>query len=318
MAPTILIVGATGNTGRGVTETLPSLLKASNSLAGHRVLALTRDAKGPAAQKLATISGVEVVEQNWTEVTAEWLRQHQVVRAFIASHNAPNQFIEESAFHVAALNAGVEYVVRISTTAATVHPNFGSYYPRAHWAIEAMLATPEFANMKFTSLQPNAYLDGYLYGAAAYIKQYKETGQQGTLSLMMAEDTPVAPNDPSEVGAIAAHLLAVQDPGSHNGAKYVINGPKDITGQQIVDMVEQHIGTKVQDVVYQDLSFLDGLVASGFGGPGQSKTVMASMKYGLMVMWDGSCNAAGTSKEVLEIGAPKRTPSEMLDRLLQF
>lgn len=256
---------------------------------------------------------MEAIEQNWTEITADWLREHQVARAFIT----PNQFAEESAFHVAALNAGVEYVVRISTT-ATVRPDFGSSYPRAHWAIETLLGSAEFGALKWTSLQPNAFLDGYLAPAAQYIKQYRQTGEQGTLSLMVVKDAPVAPNDPNEVGAFAAHLLALADPSPHSGAKYVLNGPEDITGEQIVQLIEQHIGTKVKDVMYQDISFVDALVASGFGGPGQSKTVMLSIKYGLMTMWEGSCVAATTSKEVREIGAPRRTPSEMLKQLLEL
>lgn len=318
MPPTILIVGATGNTGQGVVEALPALLKASDSaLAGHRVLALTRSAGSPAAQRIAKIPGVEVVEQNWTEMTADWLREHQVVRAFIASHNATNQFAEESAFHVAALNAGVGYVVRISTASAAVRPDCGAYYARAHWAVEALLASPEFAALKWTSLRPNVFLDTYLAPAAAYIKRCRQTGEPAALRMMMAEDAPVAPVDSKEVGAFAARLLALADPSAHDGAKYVLNGPEDITGAQIVGMVEQHLGTKVRDVAYRDLGFLDALIASAFGGSGQSETVLRSIKYALMLLWEGSCDAATTSKEVLEIAAPKRTPAEALNRLLE-
>ena len=94
----------------------------------------------PVAQQLSTLPAVVVLEQNWVEITADWLREHEVVRAFIASHNVPNQFAEEPTFHLAALRAGVQYVVRISTTAANVRPDCAAYYPRTHWAIEAMLA----------------------------------------------------------------------------------------------------------------------------------------------------------------------------------
>lgn len=317
MTPTILIVGATGNTGRGVTDALPALLKASPTLSNHRILALTRSASSDAARHLSQTPGITVVEQNWTEITADWLREQHVERAFIASHNAPNQFAEESAFHVAALRAGLDYVVRISTTVATIHPDFGSYYPRAHWAIEAMLSTPEFGALKWTSLQPNAFLDGYLAPAAQYVKTYQQTGTHSKLSLMVAKDAPVAPNDPREVGAFAAQLLALGDPSPHSGARYVLNGPEDITGAQIVRLIEQHTGSKVEEVEYQDLSFIGALVASGFGGPGQSKTVMESIKYGLQTMWEGACNASTTSKEVVEIGAPKRTPAQMMEQLLK-
>ncbi|GKU12648.1 unnamed protein product [Fusarium langsethiae] len=158
MAPAILIVGATGNTGRGITQTLPELLRQSKTLSSHRIIALTRSANSTEAQRLAKIPGVEVVEQNWVDITTEWLTEHQVVRAFIASHNAPNQFAEESSFYVAALNAGLEYVVRISTTALNVRPDCPAYYPRTHWAIESLLGSDEFSNLKWTSLQPNMFI----------------------------------------------------------------------------------------------------------------------------------------------------------------
>lgn len=50
-----------------------------------------------------------MIEKSRVETTADLLREHQVVRAFVASHNNPNQFAEESAFFVAALQAQVEY-----------------------------------------------------------------------------------------------------------------------------------------------------------------------------------------------------------------
>jgi uncharacterized protein YbjT (DUF2867 family) len=318
MAPTFLIVGATGNTGQAVTRTLPGLLKANNAFPNHRVLAITRSLSSAAAQDLARVPGVEVIEYNWTDITADWLREQQVIRSFIASHNAPNQFAEESAFHVAALKAGVEYVVRISTTAPNVRPAFDAYYPRQHWAIEALLGSAEFSALKWTSLQPNVFLNHYLAGVAGYIKEYRATGkQEAPLRLMAAKDAPVAPIHPDEVGIVAAHLLAERDPSVHNGAKYVLNGPEDITGEHLVGLVEQHIGTEVEDVKYQDMSFIDALLDSGFGGPGQSRTVVGSIRYAAKTMWDGQCNASTTSREVLDIAAPKRTPAEVLRELLE-
>jgi len=99
MAPTILIAGATGNTGQSVVETLPKLHQ-HTKLASHRILALTRTKDSPAAKQLAALPGVEITE--------EWLREREVVRIFIASHNQPNHFVEEGQFLVNALRTGVE------------------------------------------------------------------------------------------------------------------------------------------------------------------------------------------------------------------
>jgi uncharacterized protein YbjT (DUF2867 family) len=141
MAPTILIVGATGNTGRKVVETLPALLESSKSLSGHRILCLTRSARSDAAQNLNKVPRIELAEQNWVDIDAAWLKEHDVERIFIASHNFPVQFAEESQFYVNCLRAGVKYVVRISTTSNAVRPDSIAYYQRAHWAIESVLSS---------------------------------------------------------------------------------------------------------------------------------------------------------------------------------
>ena len=313
MAPTILIAGATGNTGKGVVETLPALLASHKALSGYRILALTRSASSPTAKEFAKLPGVEVLEKNWVEIDTEWLKEHGVVRAFIASHNQPNQFSEESNFHCAALNADVEYVVRISTTAANVHPNCRAYYPRTHWAIETMLSQPEFAALNWTSLQPNVFLSYVLAPAAKYIKSYgSENGKPAALRLMLNQDTPVGVVDAHDVGLIAAHLLAQTDVSVHNKAKYVLNGPEDLTGKQVVSMVEQHTGSKVEQVIYQDTSYVADMVSQS----NESKTVIGSLKYALETAWAGECMASTTSKAILQLAAPKGTAGDALKALL--
>lgn len=313
MAPTILVVGATGNTGRSVVETLSKLLSASSTLSGHRVIALTRSQNSPAAQHLASIPGVKVLEKNWVDITAAWLREHEVVRAFIASHNQPNQFADESTFHLAALRAGVQYVVRISTTAANVRPDSDAYYPRSHWAIEALLSSPEFEALQWTSLQPNVFTNFWLAPAAELIKQYRKTGTQHTLRLLASQDAPVGVIDPDDVGVFAAHLLCQPDPAVHNGARYVLNGPEDVTGEDIVKMVEQHIGTRVESVSYKDMSIIDEMAAAA---PQESRSLVLSVKHASETAWDGKCTASTTSKEVLELAAPTRTAAAALKAML--
>ena len=260
MAPTFLVVGATGNTGQSVVETLSSELKNSSAFSNYSILAQTRSASSATAQRLAKLPNVSIVEKPWIEITPEWLREHEVSRAFVASHNEPVQFAEESSFLVAALRAGVEYVVRISTTAANVRADCDAYYPRTHWAIEAMLSSPEFKALQWTSLQPNVFTTFWLAPAAGLVKNYRETGKQETLRLMASEDAPVGVVEPSDVGGFAARLLLTKDVQKHNGAKYVMNGPEDITGKQVVEMVEKAIGEPVKDVVFKDMSFLDAYV----------------------------------------------------------
>ncbi|KAJ4129768.1 hypothetical protein NW768_006737 [Fusarium equiseti] len=313
MAPTFLIVGATGNTGRSLVETLSKTLDTQSTFSDYKILAQTRSSSGATAQQLARLPHVEVVEKNWVEITAAWLRQRNVVRAFIASHNQPNQFAEESTFHLAALNAGVEYVVRISTMAPNVRPDCPAYYPRTHWAIEALLSSPEFERLRWTSLQPNVFSQFCLASAAELIKNYRKTGKQDTLRLIVSEDAPLGMIDSNDVGVFAAHLLATDDIAPHHKAKYVLNGPEDITGRQIVNMVEEGIGAKVADVSFEDTMFVEGMAAQSQ----ESKSVILSIKHAMETAWEGKCTASTTSKEVLQIAAPKRGPAEILATLLE-
>jgi uncharacterized protein YbjT (DUF2867 family) len=312
MAPTILVAGATGNTGRSVVETLSKLLETSNAFSGHRVIALTRSLKSPAAQHLATLPQVVVLEQSWVEVTADWLREHEVVRAFIAAYVQPDQFAQESAFLLAALRANVQYVVRISTTAANVRPDALPYYGRMHWAIEALLGSPEFSALQWTSLQPNSFSSFYFYSAAEFIKQYRKTGKQDTLRLVASQDAPVGVIDAYDVGVFAARLLGQEDPSVHNRAKYVLNGPEDITGEQIVKMVEQHIGTRVESVIYKDVSGIAAMVDLSSA----SRNLALSMVHAPEPAWAGKDTTSTTSKEFLELAPPTRTPADGLKALL--
>lgn len=316
MSTTFLVVGATGNTGRAVVQTLSQLLKSNTIFPNYRILALTRTRSSPVAQDLAALPNVEVEEKLWVSITPDWLRERNVVRAFIASHNEPTQFADESTFNLAALNAGVEYVVRISTTAANVRPDCPAYYPRSHWAIEALLGTAEFERMKWTSLQPNVFSHMYLGTAAEFINHFRKTGEQGTLRLMASEDAPVGIVDSDEVGIFAAHLLASDDVARHHKAKYVLNGPVDITGRQIVTLVEEHIGAKVRDVSFKDMSFIDAFVDSFAQKASGSKDLFLSVKDGMAATWAGKCSASTTSKEVIELAAPRITPAEALKSLI--
>ncbi|PVH68144.1 NAD(P)-binding protein [Cadophora sp. DSE1049] len=312
MAPSILVVGATGNTGRSVVSTLSDLIQAPNGpIASFRLIAQTRSASSVAAKQLASLSNVSILEQNWLDITSEWLHENEVAKVFIASHNEPSAFSEESHFLVNALNAGVKQVVRISTTAANVRPNFRAYYPRTHWAIEAMLDTEEFKEMMWTSLQPNVFSSFVLANAVALVKEYRKTGKQQPLSMITSKDVGSGIIDANDVGAFAAYVLASPNPESHNRKRYVLNGPEDISGQDIVDLVEKEMGAKVEKVIFKDLSFLD------HNAQGPLKILTLSIKHAVETSWEEKCGIDTTSKEVFEIRAPKITVAQAFKTALE-
>ncbi|KAK8084044.1 hypothetical protein PG996_002825 [Apiospora saccharicola] len=319
MAPTVLVVGATGNTGRSTVTALSQMLKQEGShsspFTGRRILALTRSAQGSSAQHLATLPGVEVLEFNWADVTERWLREQEVQRAFVASAVDPAQFPTESGFLLAALRAGVEYVVRISTTAPNVRPDCDAYYARTHWAIETMLETPAFDKLKWTSLQPNVFSALAFTSMGLFVKKYRETGKQDEPLRLLADlDSPIGIIDADDIGPIAARLLLHEDLSVHNHGKYTINGPEDITGRQMVAMVEQQIGTPVKEVSYKNTSWLEGMAAAD----PEHRTLVMSIQHAMETLWRGETSASTTSKEILEIAAPRTTPAASWEKVLKF
>lgn len=315
MSPNFLIIGATGNTGVGVTHELSKLVKESNAYGSYGIIALTRNASGTSAQELAKLPNVQMIEKNWVELTTEWFKEHDIKRLFIASHNDPTQFTDESLVLNYAREAGIEYVVRISTTASNVTPDTTVYYGRAHWAVETMLDQPEFSSIKWTSLRPNIFTNFLTPIVQNWLEKYRKTGEKDPLGIIVEADVPVAVVDPIEVGIIAARLLVSEDYATtHAGKRYTIVGPEDLTGRKMVKILEKHARTTVDNVTYRDLSWLDSNMGM-FGFPRYLLHSLASVPPNGI---NGNCSLKGspTSPEVLKVYKPQNGALQAIDAAL--
>lgn len=312
MAPSILIIGSTGNTGAAAVRALPNLLAKSSKLSHHRILACTRNAKGNMAQELARVPGVQVVEINWTEIDANWLREHQVERLYSACHNEATQFMDESLLYNAVREAGVDYAVRLSTTHEWVSADNLVPYGRSHWAIETMLEDASFSSLKWTSLQPMIFSAMVAAPGIKWLQHYRKTGQKQKLEIMLGENKAVPALDASEVGIFAAHLLASDDPSVYDHQKIVLVGPKTVTGRQIVDLVETHAGTKVEEVEFNSVASLDQLDPAGY-----PSNMRKAMKHAIRRAFEdgsGAPNPKPTSEEALALYAPKNSVVDYLEK----
>ncbi|KAI7671107.1 hypothetical protein KC319_g5660, partial [Hortaea werneckii] len=103
-----------------------------------------------------------------------------------------------------------------------------------------------------------------------------------------------------------------EDSAPHNGKRYVVNGPEDITGEQVTKLVEHYLGEPVKDARYADLSMIDDYAGQYPG----SKNLIRSVQYAPVTSWEGKAKAETTSKEVLELYAPKRTVSDVLGQMI--
>jgi uncharacterized protein YbjT (DUF2867 family) len=148
--------------------------------------------------------------------------------------------------------------------------------------------------------------------ALELIKEHKKTGEQGPLSMIMDTNSPNAVIDSYDVGVFAAHLLASEQTEKHNKAKYVLTGPEDVTGEQIVKLVEGYLGEPVKDVKYKDFSVIDAWAESM---PEQRTLIKAIGRAGGAI-WGGSALET-RSKEVPEIYMPSRTVEQVLEEMVE-
>lgn len=296
--PSILVVGATGNTGGGVLQHLTEALPKSERFSTYRIIGLTRDTNGSKAKELAKLPRVDMIAQDWTLINADWLKKHEIERVFIASHNGVSHFTDESLFLNYALEAAVKYVVRISTTPTNIGPATPVFYARNHWAIETMLEQPEFKALQWTSLQPNVFIAQFIPEAKDWVSTFKKDGSKKPYKLMLDGDSKAAPIDPTEVGLIAGKLLALEDVTLHTSQKYCLNGPQNATGKEITKVIEKHAGTTVDDVTYRDTSFIK--YARSAGTP---ESVLASLALAPMRAYEGqtSVEAMPTSPAILKL-----------------
>lgn len=310
MSPTILVVGATGNTGVGVLQHLASALPSNKHFSSYRIIGLTRDTKSAKSKELAKLPNVEMLEKDWTSIDSDWLTAHQVQRIFIAPHNMASHFTDESLFLEYALMAGVEYLVRISTTHMNVGPLARVFYGRNHWAIETLLGTPEFSDLKWTSLQPNVFTSMFIQQPIDWIGTYKGTGEKKKFSCLYDEHVKQAIVDPVEVGIIAGHLLALpsEEISAHSHKKYVVAGATDASCRDVIDLVEKYAGTTVDDIVFKDSSFAEGLRQAGY-----PDNVIPTFKR----MFDDG-NRGGASIEDLPTSKELRTLYEPKNGLLNL
>lgn len=197
-------------------------------------------------------------------------------------------------------------MVKVSTNVKYIGPTNPVYYGRTHWAIETLLSQPEFEELQWTSLQPNFSTRMYLASAAEWVKQYRKTGDLTALfKTNVAENAAVAMIDPEDVGSVGSHLLALDDTSSHNGAKYVLSGPEDLTGRQLLALVEKHAGVKIENVTFEDVPWIDELSKTG----GYPEKVLSSIRAGCIPLWQGDCSLTGTptSAAIAKLDPPQRT-----------
>jgi uncharacterized protein YbjT (DUF2867 family) len=235
----IAVVGATGNTGRAVVKELKQL--------GHDPLCVVRN---PAKAKEVLGSDAKTAVAELTDRPALERAFTGVTSVFVVTGHNPNMVEQQNNVLDAALEADVQYLVRVSGSRFLIVPDSPSVIGRGHYAIEERLRG---SGMKWVMLRPGLFMQN-TFAQAASIKN------DSKIVLPFAADLPLAFIDVRDTGAVGARVLL--DPVPHLGKIYEFTGAVS-NFAEFADVFSQVLGRKISYVAVTPEQAEQGMKARG-------------------------------------------------------
>ena len=217
----IAVVGATGNTGRAVVKELKQL--------GHDSICVVRN---PDKAKEVLGTNVRTIVAELTDRPALESGFKGVTSVFVVTGHNPNMVEQQNNVLDAALEAGVQYLVRVSGSRFLIVPDSPSIIGRGHYAIEERLRG---SGMKWVILRPGLFMQN-TFAQAASIKS------DSKIVLPFAADLPLAFIDVRDTAAVGARVLL--DPVPHLGKIYEFTGVLSNFGE-FADVFSQVLGRRI-------------------------------------------------------------------------
>jgi uncharacterized protein YbjT (DUF2867 family) len=222
--PTILVTGATGNTGGAVVS---ELLQRGIPV---RAMVRTRDQRSAALDAL----GAQVVVADMFDPDQLTAAMRGAQRAYYVPPYHPFVIQGAVAFAIAAREAKLEAIVQMSQW--TSHRNHPALMTRQTWLMDKMFA--EFRGIAHTILNPGLFADDFLrvIDSAALLGFFPTLTGDGKVA-------PVANEDIART--VVAVLMA---PERHDGMTYRPTGPQLLSGREMADIVAKVVGHPVRPV----------------------------------------------------------------------
>jgi NAD(P)H dehydrogenase (quinone) len=235
----IAVVGATGNTGRAVVKELKQL--------DHDPLCVVRN---PAKAREVLGSDAKMTVAELTDRPALEKAFKGVTSVFVVTGHNPNMVEQQNYVLDAALEAGVQYLVRVSGSKFLIVPDSPSVIGRGHYAIEERLRG---SGMKWVMLRPGLFMQN-TFAQAASIKN------DGKIVLPFAADLPLAFIDVRDTGAVGARVLL--DPVPHLGKIYEFTGAVS-NFAEFAEVFSQVLGRRISYVAVTTEQAEQGMKARG-------------------------------------------------------
>ena len=233
---TILVTGATGNVGSQVVAALRAR--------GAQVRAFVRD-PGRAAALLG--DDVELAVGDFADRDSVRRALDGAERVFLACSNAPGQVDYEIGAIEAAEAAGVQRLVKLSTSVAAVDSPL--LFPRWHGLIERHLVR---SGLPAVRICPGFMMSSLLMSADAIRATGRIFAPAGRARIAMVH--------PRDVAAAAAVTLTED---GHEGARYVLNGPRAITYEEVAAHLSEATGHRIEFVDVPDEAAQQAMLESG-------------------------------------------------------
>jgi NAD(P)H dehydrogenase (quinone) len=233
----IVVAGATGRIGGATLRALSEL--------GVRATALVRspDRRGALAAPVADALVADFDDEERLTRALAGTR-----RLLLCSAHGPQMGAQQLRAVRAAQRAGVEFVVKISASPASIFPGTPAEAAAAHLEVEqALWAT----SMRTVAVRPNAFAQVLLAQRAAIAS--------GTVRLPLA-DARVSWVDALDVGRVAAQLLL--DPPADD-AVLEVTGPSGLTMSEVCEILTEVLHRRVVYEPGTDAQARTGLIANG-------------------------------------------------------
>jgi uncharacterized protein YbjT (DUF2867 family) len=222
MTTTVLVTGATGNTGRPLVD---ELLRR-----GVKVRAMVRPGTDPSRLP----AQAELVEADLDDTSAVGAALKDVDRAYLVTRSSERAEAQQLQFVELAAEAGVAHLVKLSQYAAAAESPVR--FLRYHAAVEQRIRE---LGIPFTILRPNLFLQAFLdFGPVVQ--------GMGVLPAPIGA-ARVSVVDVRDIVAVAA--AALTEPG-HEGATYTITGPAAVTHAEIAAAISAATG---QEIAFADV-----------------------------------------------------------------
>ncbi|MEI7608944.1 MAG: SDR family oxidoreductase [Rhodospirillaceae bacterium] len=237
MGGTVLVAGATGNTGRALVRELKK--------AGATVRAAARQ-----RNRLLALEASEIAEIDYDDPQTLARAMRGVSKVYMAAPLAPDLEAVTEQMVTAAVRAGASHFVKLS--------GLGASRPEAlqlgfwHRAAERVI---ESSGLSWTHLRPNAFMQNFIHnhlGSMRSLALFHDPVGEGRVSYIDAED----------VAATAARVLT--EPGHHNRI-YSLTGPEALTGREVARLFSQAAGKDIRCVEVSVDAARDAMF--GFGLP---------------------------------------------------